>query len=501
MNETALPSFQPRQLRGGGRTESFAMANVARFILYSVLLIGSLSSAALALESGDRLSGEISAEYRGDFDGMKARKAIRVVVPISQTFFFIEKGRLRGLTAELANEFEIWLNKKLKTKRADRITIFMIPTARDEIIDAVAEGRGDVAMANLTITETRSQVVEFTDPVYPGVDELVVTSSAGPDLQRLTDLKGMEIHVRRSSSYFDSLTGLNGRPEFADNPVRIVEVDESLEDEELLDMVNAQMLPAIIVDSHKLEFWRKVFADIKVHDDIAIREGGDIAWAIRKDSPDFRALLNEFVAEVRKGTSIGNTLLRRYQKSDKWLKNIQATEYSERLAKLRAAFERYSERYDIDWRIVAALAFQESKFDHAAKSRTGAVGVMQIKPSTARDPNVGINDISSVEDNIHAGVKYLRFVADSYFDDNNVDDYNRILMALASYNAGPNGIARVRKSLERADVWFGVVELAVAKSIGSEPVNYVSNVHRYYLIMKAIAEKADTSQPAEESKK
>ena len=142
---------------------------------------------------------------------------------------------------------------------------------------------------------------------------------------------------------------------------------------------------------------------------------------------------------------------------------------------------------------MAALAFQESKFDQSAKSRAGAVGIMQIKPSTAKDPNIGIADISGVEDNIHAGTKYLRFIADQYFDDTDLKETDRIYMALASYNAGPNGIAKVRKGSDEPGKWFEGLEHDVASSIGMEPVHYVSNVFRYYLTLKGIAEKADAA--------
>jgi membrane-bound lytic murein transglycosylase MltF len=305
----------------------------------------------------------------------------------------------------------------------------------------------------------------------------------------------MEIHVRKSSSYFESLTRLN-QSELADEPIKIVEADETLEDEELLEMVNADLIPAIVMDSHKLDFWRRVYPDIKVQDDVPVREGGEIAWAMRKNSPQLMELVNSYVDVAAEGTSIGNTMLRRYRDSTKWLKNIKAPEYSERLAHLRMLFEKYGEEYQIDWLILAALAFQESKFDQSARSRSGAVGIMQIKPSTARDPNVGIADVSDLESNIHAATKYVRFIADEYFGDNDTDDFNRILMAVASYNAGPNGIAKVRKKSDQPDIWFDALENDVARSVGMEPVNYVSNVYRYYLTLKGIVSKADASKGA-----
>lgn len=453
-------------------------------------------SSADSLENGAVLSEKMGEPYLGDLDGMRERGFIRMLVPYSQTSFYIDKGRMRGVTAELAHEFEIFLNKHLGLKRSESIKVVMIPTERDAIIPAIVQGRGDIAAANLTITDDRSELVDFANPLMKDVRELVVTGKEVADFSSFRDLPGIEIHVRKSSSYFESLTELN-QTGLSDAPLNIVEADETLEDEELLEMVNAGLIPAIVVDSHKLEFWRRVFPNIKVHDELPVREGGEIAWALRKNSPELMDLVNSYVKIAAKGTLIGNTIYRRYFDSEKWLKNIKAPEYAERLINLQSLFRKYGREYRINWIIIAALAFQESKFDQSARSRAGAVGIMQIKPSTAQDPNVGIADVSSLENNIHAGVKYLRFIADQYFGGEDVDDTDRIFMALASYNAGPNGIARVREQSDNPDRWFGALEHDVAGSIGMEPVHYVSNIFCYYQTLKGVSQKARTAEKIE----
>ena len=373
--------------------------------------------------------------------------------------------------------------------------VVMIPMERNKIIAAIREGRGDIAAASLTITDSRSEMIDFANPIIKDISEFIVTRDEVANFSDYTDFARTVVHVRRASSHFESVRALN-EGKLADSPVPIVEIDDSLEDEELLEMINADLIPAMVIDSHILSFWRKVFPNLNVHENLPIREGGEVSWGMRKNSPELMALVNAYMAIAAKGTSVGNTIYRRYFDGEKWLKNIQSVEYTEPLVNLRSLFEKYGEQYRIDWLILAALAFQESKFDQSAKSQAGAVGIMQIKPSTAKDPNIGIADVHNLENNIHAGTKYLRFIADRYFEDADIEESDRVFMALASYNAGPNGIARVRKNAKDPDEWFGNLSHDVAASIGMAPVYYVSNVFRSYLTLKGIVEMRQTANAA-----
>jgi len=358
--------------------------------------------------------------------------------------------------------------------------------------DLVA-GRGDIAVGNLTITLARKELVDFSDPVLTGVREYVVTAETEQAITQLADLAGREVHVRKSSSYFESLVAANGTLEAAKlDPIKIVEADERLEDEDLIDMVQAGLLPAIVVDSHKAAFWKQVFPHITVHEGLALREDGEIGWAFRKNSPLLAEAINGFAKQAGEGTSVGNTLLRRYFKNTKWLKAANGPESRKRMAELRELFEKYGDQYEIDWLLVAAQSYQESNFDQGRRNPSGAVGLMQIKPTTAADPNVGIKDITTnADNNVHAGVKYLRFIADQYFDGQGLDDTNRIFLALAAYNAGPNRVARERGKAKNPNIWFGEVEWAVAKRTGIEPVKYVSNILKYYIFFKRVIDNQD----------
>jgi len=140
-----------------------------------------------------------------------------------------------------------------------------------------------------------------------------------------------------------------------------------------------------------------------------------------------------------------------------------------------------------------AQAYQESTLDQNRRSRVGAIGVMQLMPATAAGSPISVQEIHKIENNIHAGVKYLRHIVDRYFDDEEIDELNRTLFAFASYNGGSTRIARLRRKAADEGLdpnrWFKNVDLVVAREVGREPVQYVSNVYKYYIAYKLITER------------
>jgi membrane-bound lytic murein transglycosylase MltF len=474
--------------------------------------LGLLSLAALLpaapARAAEGAAGEPSGVplevWQGDLDGMIERRQIRVLVSLSKTFYFLDKADQRGLTYELMKAFEGHLNQQLELKTREVHMVF-IPVRRDELLPALMEGRGDIAAANLTITEERRKQVEFSDPWLEDVSEIVVTGPAAPALAGLEDLAGREIRVRRSSSYYESLVRLNralrasGRAE-----ITLIPADENLEDEDLLEMVNAGLIPMIVMDSHKAEFWEQIFENIELRADLAVNRGGRIAWAVRKGSPGLVTAINDFVKTHKKGTLVGNILFKRYLKDTNWVRNALSDAEIKRVQGTFALFKKYAGAFGFDWLLIAAQAYQESRIDQSKRSPRGAIGVMQVLPSTAADPNVDIDGIEEIENNIMAGVKYLRFIADHYFAEAEMDALNRLLFAFAAYNAGPAKINRLRKraTTEGLDpnVWFRNVELMAAKAIGRETVQYVSNIYKYHIAYQGIvarsAERQAVKQPA-----
>ena len=307
--------------------------------------------------------------------------------------------------------------------------------------------------------------------------------------------------MRRSSSYYDSLLSLNETFSAAGKtPVKIRLADENLEDEDLLEMLNAELIPAVIIDDHKAKLWEQVFEQITVHHEIAVREGGTVAWALRQNSPQLLALVNDFAKGHRAGTLFGNILLNRYLRSAKWVTNPGSKAQMARFRATVDLFKQYAGRYELDWLLVMAQAYQESTLDQRMRSQVGAVGVMQLLPSTAAGSPINLPDIHKLEDNIHAGTKYLRYITDHYFSDSEINSVNKTLFAFAAYNGGPNRIARLRRKAKEQgfdpNMWFKNVEVIAAREIGQENVQYVSNIYKYYIAYKLITERQEASADA-----
>jgi membrane-bound lytic murein transglycosylase MltF len=419
---------------------------------------------------------------------MLERRQVRVLVVPNKMFYFIDKGQHRGVNVDIFLEFEKFINGKKKAG-ARTIRIIFVPVSRDQLITALMEGRGDIAAANLTITEERQKQVDFGDPMLTGVKEIVVTGPSVEPIKAPSDLSGREIHLRLSSSYYEHVVLLNkdlknqGR-----KPVKIVLASEFLEDSDLLEMVNAGLIPMIVVDDHKARFWGEIFDKVTLHPDIAVHEGGEIAWAFRKSSPKLAEVVNAFVKDHKKGTLMGNMLFKRYLKENKWARNALSPEELKKFQAVVDLFKQYADRYDFDYLMTGALAYQESQLDHSKRSKVGAVGIMQILPTTAADKNISIPDVENLENNVHAGHKYLRFLQDRYFNDPEIDPLDRYLFTFAAYNAGPARISSLRQQTEKrgldSNVWFQNVEVLAAEKIGRETVQYVSNIYKYYTSYK-----------------
>lgn len=446
----------------------------------------------------------IMQPQKGDLPDMINRRAIRVLTTYSKTFFFIDKGTQRGATHDLFIALEKDLNnqlakeKKLKQKHL-KVRIVFIPVTRDNLFKALNEGKGDIAAANLTITSSRQEQVAFTTPLYSDVKELLVSGPSSPDVKNLEQLSGKTVFVRRSSSYYESLQTLNARFAKASlPPVILQKAPEALEDEDLLEMLNAGLIPLIVVDRHKALFWKQVFPKIQVHENIVLRDGGSIAWAVRKDNPQLLAELNNFVKHNRQGSTLGNTILLRYLRSATYVKNAAANRERAKFLQMVEIFRKYGERYDVDWLLMAAQGYQESRLNQSVRSHVGAIGVMQVMPATGKELQVG--DIKKIDPNIHAGVKYMRWMIDHYYGDQPMTPLDKALFSLASYNAGPARIARLRAETQKRgfdpNIWFGNVENLAAEKIGAETVTYVSNIYKYYIAYRLIMDDIARKQKA-----
>jgi membrane-bound lytic murein transglycosylase MltF len=447
-----------------------------------------VASPETTLDLPDSLRRQIDETFTGDLDAMLNRRLIRAGVPFNRTFFFIDKGTPRGVSYEYINFFEQELNRKFKTGNL-HVHVVLLPMPRDGLLPALQAGKIDLVVAQLTVTPTRQQLVDFSQPTRKNISEVVVTGPGAPPLASVDDLSGREVFVRRSSSYFESLTEVNKKLKAAGKaPVEIRAASESLEDDDLLEMVNAGLIPATVVDDYLARFWQQVFTDLTVHDTVALRTGGALAVAIRKNSPKLAAELDAFIAKQGLDSTFGAVINKRYLQNTKYVKNATSEVERKKFLALIDLFRRYGDKYQFDYLLMAAQGYQESRLDQNAKSAVGAIGVMQLMPETGKEQKVG--DISKIEPNVHAGVKYMRFIRKSFFENEPMDDLNKGLFTFAAYNAGPGRIRQLRaEAAERGldpNVWFGNVERIASERIGRETVTYVSNIYKYYVAYKLV---------------
>jgi membrane-bound lytic murein transglycosylase MltF len=437
--------------------------------------------------------------FTGDLDGLVERRRIRVLTVQNPILYFVDRGREVGMTYEAIQAFEKQLNEKLGNKVV-KVYVVAIPVARDQLIPMLVSGRGDIAAAELTITPERRKQVDFSEPVATGVREVLVTGPDTPPVASLEELSGREVYVRPSSSYAEHIGTLNER--FAAEgkpPLKITPAPEALEDGDLLEMVNAGLAPATVVDDFMADLYTQVFPKLRKNSDIA-SPPGDLAWAFRKNSPKLAAAVNAFVKTHQQGSLAGNVLINKYLKTTKWVRNARSDEDRKRFLSMLDIFKKYGARYDLDYLLMAAQGYQESGLDQSKRSHVGAIGVMQVMPATARDKAVGIPDIEKLDSNIHAGIKYNRWMMDNFFNEPGITRLNRALFAFASYNAGPGRVASLRREAKAQgldpNTWLSNVELVAAKRIGRETVTYVSNIYKYYLAYQMMIQGEKTRQEA-----
>jgi membrane-bound lytic murein transglycosylase MltF len=449
------------------------------------------------------LTTRLESVVKDDLDGLIKHRAIRVAAPYSRTLYFNDKGRERGLSADFVRDFERWVNQKYQKDLGKRpITVVIRPTTRDKLLSDVAEGHADIAVGNLTVTDERLKLVDFAvaEDRKPSAELVITGPKAGP-LASADALAGKTVHVRKASSYHESLVALNERLKKDGKPVaNLVLVPDALEDEDMMEMLNAGLLDAIVVDDWKARMWAQVLPQIAVNEGAVVRGGGKIGWGIRKGSPKMKAALDEFYVTYLKRQGVYNQRMRSYHAKVKQLKNAGGTAERKRFEDTIALFRKYGAQYRFDPLMLAAQGYQESQLDQNAKSHVGAIGIMQVMPATGAELKVG--DIRIAESNVHAGTKYMDQLMTRYLGDAHFDETNRTLFAFAAYNCGPGNINRMRKEAEKRgldhDVWFNNVELVTAEKIGAETTTYVRNIYKYYVAYKLMTDVAEAQRKARE---
>lgn len=426
----------------------------------------------------------------GDLDSMIARRYIRVLVPYSKTYYHIVGKTRGGFSYDVLNLFEKELNRELGFN-PPHVRIIFIPVSRKEFLPLLTQGYADMVVGGYTITTEREKIVDFSIPSVLGMKEIIVGGPAGKPLRSLSDLSNKTVFVHEESSYQASLNRLNDSlRSLRKKPIRIKFLDPYLEVEDILEMVDSGLIPYTATGQDVGELWEKVLDSLHVYSDLVIDHDVVYGWAFRKNSPQLKATVDRFLDQIKKGTLSGNMLYDKHLRNSKRIQNAYAAEALSEFKKYMAIFQKYGKMYKLDWLLLAAQGYQESKLNHSMVSTAGAVGIMQLLPSTAAGPPINIRDLNKVENNVHAGTKYMRYLIDEYFNDEPMDSLNKHLFALAAYNCGPGMVSRLRKEARERNIdpnqWFNHVEKLAERHIGNETVRYVSNIYKYYIAYRQL---------------
>jgi membrane-bound lytic murein transglycosylase MltF len=429
-------------------------------------------------------------KWRLDLDGIVKRRILRVLVAPNKLGFYFDGSEIHGALYEFCQEFEHFLNHKLHTGNL-AIHLVYIPVGRDSLLPKLAEGYGDLVATIMVTSNQHHYAVDFTDPLYDDA-KAVIVSGPGERSSRLEDLSGRGVYYFRNTIPYDNLRRLSedlqhdGKP-----PIYLTPAAPDLQAEDLLEMVNAGLVPMTVAEDKVAQYWARVLPSLKIHSDIVVA-ASPMAWAVQQKTPQLKSVVDEFIRDHKIGTLYGNTVTAKYLTRIKWAKDAIAGENLAHFEGMVRLFRIYGDKYNFPYLLLAAQGYQESGLNPGLKSKAGAVGVMQIKPSTAAGDPIDITGIEKTDRNIEAGAKYLRYMVSHYYGHEPMDQITKGLFALASYNAGPDRIEKLRAmaAAEGYDPnrWFNNVEFIVAREIGAETSNYVSNIYKYYLAYKMTVE-------------
>jgi membrane-bound lytic murein transglycosylase MltF len=480
--------------------------NKALFILPAVLLLLLLSAPfAPAGDTSPDTDGSavLYRPTRKAFSDLTPEtRVIRVLVHYGRTEFFVSNGRPFGLEYEALAGYEKYLNTS-RSRRSPKISVVFIPMRFEDLIPALLQGKGDIAAGLITVTEERKAKVTFTAPYVRTVDEVLVAYKGAPLPNSIDELAGKTVHAVRGSSFISHLAAVNQRLAAANRPpITVIEMPPSANQDDILEMVNAGIFQYTFTDNFVAALWSKVLPDIRVDSGAALSRGTQIAWAVRPGNPALLASLNGFVGYIHDHLqSKAHAVWRQYFQDTKLIRNPLDLDASERFRQLSPHFREAGSKNKLYWLLMMAQGYQESELDQGKKSPRGAIGVMQLLPGTAR--GIGYHDIKTARSNIAAGVAYLDFIRNQYFDDPAIPADARVDFALAAYNAGPGRIQSLRRETAKRgldpNLWFQNVERVALDRIGEETVRYVANINKYYIAYRmthSLDQEKATSLPA-----
>lgn len=435
----------------------------------------------------------ITDYYTEDLEKILEKRVLRVLVVYDGVNYYFVDGHQSGLSVAMMAKFKSYIDEKYLQDSKIKLDIQYIPVPEDQVYSMLQKGVGDVVANFLIPRKKHIDNISFTDPLMDHISEVLVTNKNFPKIKNLKQLSGMTIYVKKSSKAIEILKSINL---FFDNMhmkrVNIVKVDPVILDNELVEGVQNGIYPATILNSAKSKIWQWIFPNIVFHSEYPLSQDDTINWAVHSNNKELLETLNQFIALYNNKTPQGQKLQAIYLSPQastvaKYDKSHNVDTMGLKFAdfeKYKNLFQKYGERYDLDWRLLLCQAYQESSLKQNVRSERGAVGILQVSPTLAKQFHNGEYSFDSLEGNVQVGTMYLRYIIDSYFKDFYLDSYNQMAFALAAYNAGPGRIAFYRKEAAKrgldGNVWFGNVEKIVAEKGLKETIIYVSNILKRY---------------------
>jgi membrane-bound lytic murein transglycosylase F len=403
-----------------------------------------------------------------DIEDIKERGTLRAIVQNSSTGFFIYRGRPMGFDHDLLNLFAQSIGVDLE---------IVVTPSIGEAFNLLDSGKGDVIAYSLTVTKERKERVAFTESHYTTRQVLVQQL---PDnwrtmtrdnidkmlIREVVDLAGKEIFVRKNSSFTRRLENLSDE---IGSDILVIDVD-SAETEEMIEMVSKGEIPVTVADETVALVNASYYPNIDVKTPISFPQ--NIAWAVRKNSPDLLNQLNHWLDSLKREPTL-NVLYQKYFQNRRTSNVLARSDYSTmggaKISPYDELIKQSADTLNWDWLLLASQIYQESKFNPNATSWAGAIGLMQVVPETGK--RFGVTDLTNPTENIKAGTGYLLFLNDLW-KRTIKDPRERIKFVLASYNVGLGHVEDARD---------------LAKKYNKDPLKWDDNVE-YYLLQKQYPE-------------
>ena len=415
----------------------------------------------------------------GDLPEVKKHRVLRVLTRNNAVSYFLYRGEPAGFDYELMKRFADQLEVRLQ---------IVVPPSHADLVPWLLDGRGDVIAASYTQTPERSALVAFSTP-YLEVQELIVQRVSEPRLTSVSQLAGRHIRVRPGSSYRDTLEKL--RSQGVAFVLELARSDEETED--LIGQVAAGTVDLTVADSHIFQAEQAWRSDVVAAFPVGQKQS--LGFAMRPRDKQLKSALDRYVARTYKSLEY-NLFWRRYFENPRLATEVRTPDagVGQGLSSYDPIFRKYAESYGFDWRLLAAQSYQESRFDPAARSLAGAVGLFQVLPRTAKE--MGFTRLSDPDEGAHAGIQHLARLADRL--EASLPVQQRMRFALAAYNAGWGHLSDARQLARTRgldpDKWFKSVEQAMLLLShpayysrarygyvrGFEPVRYVSEIQTRY---------------------